>query len=79
MAAVPLALRSPGERSDPGDRSALIEGPGFRGVYHRARIRATRWLMPGYGAALLRLEAGGADHLAPFFGFLRDQPAELGR
>jgi hypothetical protein len=22
--------------------------PAFRGVYHRARIRATRWLMAGY-------------------------------
>jgi hypothetical protein len=33
--------RSPDERSD-------IRGlafPAYRGVYHRARIRATRWLM----------------------------------
>jgi hypothetical protein len=28
----------------------LLAGPGLRGVYHRARIRATRWLHPGYGA-----------------------------
>ena len=24
-------------------------GPGLRGACHRARIRATRWLHPGYG------------------------------
>src|SRR6266446_9840232 len=29
-------------------------------------------------SALLGLDAGGADYLGPFFGFLRDQPAELG-
>src|SRR6266700_1999998 len=32
----------------------------------------------GDASALLRLDAGGADHPAPFFGFLRDQLAELG-
>jgi hypothetical protein len=33
------------------DRTAIAPSerayPGFRGVYHRARIRATRWLHPG--------------------------------
>src|SRR6266567_836336 len=34
------------ERSAIQDRRRV--SPGFRGVYHRARIRATRWLHPGY-------------------------------
>ena len=29
--------------------------------------------------ALLRLEAAGANHLAPFLGFVGDQFAEIGR
>src|SRR5258708_6423481 len=29
-------------------------GPGFRGVYHRARIRATRWLIRATGERLRR-------------------------
>jgi hypothetical protein len=33
-----------------GHRPTGSAGPGFRGVYHRARIRATRWLHPGYDA-----------------------------
>jgi hypothetical protein len=32
----------------------------------------------GCALALLRLDAGGTDHPAPFLGFLRDQLAELG-
>jgi len=34
------------ERSEIRDRRRVI--PGFRGACHRARIRATRWLHPGY-------------------------------
>src|SRR5260370_375918 len=36
-------------------RGCLARGqtyPALRGVYHRARIRATRWLHPGYLAFL---------------------------
>jgi hypothetical protein len=36
------------ERSEIRDCLVACENPGLRGVYHRARIRATRWLHPGY-------------------------------
>jgi hypothetical protein len=32
--------------------------PGLRGACHRARIRATRWLHPGYGAILKNRDRG---------------------
>ena len=35
---------SPDERSDIRDDSAMM-GPACRGACHRARVRATRWLM----------------------------------
>ena len=43
--------------------SAAISGvcervPGCRGACHRARIRATRWLQPGYEAAVFLLSLG---------------------
>ena len=47
-------MEPPGRReAPPDDRLRAIRGrrrviPGFRGVYHRARIRATRWLNPSY-------------------------------
>jgi hypothetical protein len=31
-------------------RVCVMFTPGFRGACHRARIRATRWLHPGYSA-----------------------------
>jgi hypothetical protein len=33
-------------------RESRDAGPGFRGACHRARIRANRWLHPGYDIAL---------------------------
>jgi hypothetical protein len=34
--------------------------PGFRGACHRARIRATRWLHPGYGTHVSKTSLRGA-------------------
>jgi hypothetical protein len=36
------------ERSETRGLRQCFENPGLRGVYPRARIRATRWLHPGY-------------------------------
>jgi hypothetical protein len=43
---------------NPSPAAFIIAAPrdGYRGVYHRARIRATRWLHPSYG-----LVARGGD------------------
>src|ERR1700730_8156940 len=53
------------ERSAIRDCPPFDNLPGFRGVYRRARIRATRWLNPSYRANSIRphhLEHGfGAD------------------
>jgi hypothetical protein len=45
---VTRALR--GTQRNPGLLDAPCNGPGFRGACHRARIRATRWLHPGYAS-----------------------------
>ena len=37
---------SDGAQRNPGSHERT--SPGFRGVSHRARVRATRWLHPGY-------------------------------
>src|SRR5258707_3837165 len=44
--------------TSPGSRCGEY-GPGFRGACHRARIRATRWLHPGYACCSARRASGG--------------------
>src|SRR6266566_5880610 len=52
----------------PRNPSSFINAiDGYRGVYHRARIRATRWLNPS--CALVHLDVGGLDHRPPFCNF----------
>jgi hypothetical protein len=55
-------IRSPdGAKRNPGS-AGQQDGPGFRGACHRARIRATRWLHPGYGRS--DLPPRGNSHMA---------------
>ena len=50
-------------------RESRDAGPGLRGACHRARIRATRWLHPGYSRVIC--QSGGllTGLSSLFFGF----------
>src|SRR6202795_3950525 len=46
------------ERSEIRDFRRVYGAPGLRGACHRARVRATRWLHPGYGLFIRGTKAG---------------------
>ena len=58
LANIVARMEPTGRREAPPDdrlreiRDSRDAGPGLRGVYHRARIRATRWLHPGYSRVI---------------------------
>jgi len=65
-----LGTQPTGRReAPPDDRLRAIRGrrrvsPGFRGACHRARIRATRWLHPGYDVRQRKRKCCRRDALA---------------
>src|SRR5258708_39078093 len=58
-------------------RGRRTRNPGLRGVYHRARIRVTRWLHPGYAASPAQSTRG--THHEATDDTERSQPQSLGR